>query len=1103
MASTPDLPQEIFASILAYLDPISLSAASQANRLLHRIATHPSLWKTPYLLRWSTGDVHRERRRRTLQWRLRHLSQQLDAWARRANQLAGQDPVQAQTSRSDYSPDGTFLFFSPPRLAARNDAAGDQPDFYRLFLERIRIDQEVLDLLYHQVEATHSRIPAVEQLALRFGDDAKDVLRAVVSAQLSGPSGTDHGLPASDDLLAGKDKGKAVPYQRPHEPTPRYRLRAYDVHLPTTMRSDSHHLVILHRAREMLEHLQRAEAMRRLKQLDRQAMRASTTATDQNSDRADDGGDIRDDEDDDDGSLFPVDSTEKAISILAMFRGGELYLVRQELDVLAAACDLYLQSVRPDLASAAGHRADDGQSRSEEVARAMALAIGDFLRDNGFRGARTGLFQDLDNHFLHHCLETNRETIPLSLTVIFCAVANRLGLRASLCNFPTRILAVVNYSSASHAPDDKRFWLDVAEYTIRPAQSGPGAATQFAPILTQADLQRWIDQLHLAHRADFILPARPTEMVVRAARNIVASVQRAQILPRQARPGEGAGSQADAAEARRETHPQAGRFADGRERPDRLFLKLRHGWVPTQEQDSVYQLRCGTAAAAKAPPEDFAAWKMLQRYRSESSTFRASSAAVQGCPNGFAAWIEARHADDDWTHRLASQRHRASAWSEHDQQASMYAAANGFVRLTDELGDRGADWIAGLIQSYFPLDVGQVQRDFLGVAESPPAASFGRRAEDRDENHSESGSDSSFEGSFSGREERGDRSAQAKLAGRTYMRNPGVRFLLGSMMETVRSKDAMEPKVNPRPGRAARMAREARQASGSATEATPTDAHAGDGEPSAGQGAGEDEQEDPVTYRVGTLFRHRTYGYLACTLGWDSRCAAPEEWIQNMGVDQLPPPSTIEPGAARPQRDNIGGTDAAAAAVDDEWVASPTSPPVRGGFKSTRMKRDKRGGRHQPFYHSQVADGTRRYVAEVNVVPLPLPPSRRSSQVGHGSERQQDHAERDRDAADIRTLLRLRGLGEYFRCFDYATGRMRRNRETREMFPDDWSDDEGEGGVEEETDGKDQGPQEGGALGLKLAASPPPPPPPPPAQAAPPSSVGIEDTERVSEDGSW
>ncbi|KAF8528116.1 hypothetical protein BU17DRAFT_38435 [Hysterangium stoloniferum] len=74
-----------------------------------------------------------------------------------------------------------------------------------------------------------------------------------------------------------------------------------------------------------------------------------------------------------------------------------------------------------------------------------------------------------------------------------------------------------------------------------------------------------------------------------------------------------------------------------------------------------------------------------------------------------------------------------------------------------------------------------------------------------------------------------------------------------------------------------------------------------------------------VKHHVGTIFRHKTYGYNGLIKSWDYSCKATDEWIRTMRVGDLP------------------------------------------------------RGRDQPFYHSYMADGQIRYVAEENMEPLSNP----------------------------------------------------------------------------------------------------------------------------------
>lgn len=43
-----------------------------------------------------------------------------------------------------------------------------------------------------------------------------------------------------------------------------------------------------------------------------------------------------------------------------------------------------------------------------------------------------------------------------------------------------------------------------------------------------------------------------------------------------------------------------------------------------------------------------------------------------------------------------------------------------------------------------------------------------------------------------------------------------------------------------------------------------------------------------VRYRIGQVFQHRRYNYVATITGWDAECDAGEEWMIRMGVDRLP-----------------------------------------------------------------------------------------------------------------------------------------------------------------------------------------------------------------------
>ena len=52
--------------------------------------------------------------------------------------------------------------------------------------------------------------------------------------------------------------------------------------------------------------------------------------------------------------------------------------------------------------------------------------------------------------------------------------------------------------------------------------------------------------------------------------------------------------------------------------------------------------------------------------------------------------------------------------------------------------------------------------------------------------------------------------------------------------------------------------------------------------------AGKKVRTEDILFRVGQIIRHRRYSYRGVIFGWESKCEAGEEWIQQMRVDALP-----------------------------------------------------------------------------------------------------------------------------------------------------------------------------------------------------------------------
>ena len=49
-----------------------------------------------------------------------------------------------------------------------------------------------------------------------------------------------------------------------------------------------------------------------------------------------------------------------------------------------------------------------------------------------------------------------------------------------------------------------------------------------------------------------------------------------------------------------------------------------------------------------------------------------------------------------------------------------------------------------------------------------------------------------------------------------------------------------------------------------------------------------EESSGRVKYSVGQVFQHKRYNYMAVIIGWDAECAAPERWMSQMRVHELP-----------------------------------------------------------------------------------------------------------------------------------------------------------------------------------------------------------------------
>lgn len=657
-------PVEVFEAIFQHLSPIELSRLAQTNRTLNRIATTSGLWERAYLSFWPEEDVERGRERGTLDWRNACRHGQLFAAARQAWEEGGFERSERETfagldsidrddgkrKRRAQNVDVPFPFFLSATASEREhqDELQPTPRFYDLFCKRIRADQEVLDLIEEQCKSATGWIHCIDRIVTKYGNDVKDLLHALVCVQQRSAK------------IAGSDSASN------DFPT------AFQLRLREMKRSQSHHLTLLHLARELLEHLQSREAMKGLI-----AMRPDTNAppvvlswTELHPVRG----------------LQPPGQAklqsaqlakqyENGLCWLSMFRGGEGQEISCELDVLATSCALFL--ARSDV-------------QIKEHPRAFAVGICNFMQSRGFRGAGDGDFHNLDNNFIHLCLdESGRESLPLTLVVIFCSIAARLGLSAFPTNTPGKILAVVNVSSSAHhvagqrdAPmHEDRFWVNV--YSGGQIHEPGDMIGPFGPRLSLQD-----DAM--------TAQSSPASCCLRAARNVITSVQRAQVLPTVNTNPVGELVEDTEAVQRQGSYvtkaPPDQRFERLMMAPNTLFNPRRTFLHPRHREIHL---------VSPFWTSDLSAHRLRRTFTSGSTPIASAETPFLPTPGRF---------------------QRVRHWSEATQHASMHAASNALTRLGDELGERGLAWSMGLVCNFFPLDI-LVMHDELTGYQDPQTGS--------------------------------------------------------------------------------------------------------------------------------------------------------------------------------------------------------------------------------------------------------------------------------------------------------------------------------------------------------------------------------------------
>lgn len=163
-------------------------------------------------------------------------------------------------------------------------------------------------------------------------------------------------------------------------------------------------------------------------------------------------------------------------------------------------------------------------SWATQTLREKASTIAAYLLDENLVGlSENQRYMDVRNSLLSVALtHPDRPSLPLISTVLYCAVAKRLGLDAKPCGFPTHVYTIVsappgydldgNMVSKDGDPGSSTLYLD-------PFQSAkPKPLIQLQETLANMGI-------HTSDCGSFLEPASDIAIVMRCAKNIINAVQ--------------------------------------------------------------------------------------------------------------------------------------------------------------------------------------------------------------------------------------------------------------------------------------------------------------------------------------------------------------------------------------------------------------------------------------------------------------------------------------------------------------------------------------------------------------------------------------------------
>ncbi|KAF2220060.1 Hemimethylated DNA-binding protein YccV like-domain-containing protein [Elsinoe ampelina] len=169
----------------------------------------------------------------------------------------------------------------------------------------------------------------------------------------------------------------------------------------------------------------------------------------------------------------------------------------------------------------------------EQDPELRALVIADWLREHGIAGLdpTETAYHAMKHNFLSFTLrERSKCSLPLQSTVIFCAVATRLGLTAHCINFPGHIFAIIlpptpttNSTTPPDLPLSHRFYISPWSHSNHQS----GGIIPYPVLASQLSHSGVPPRLHTT----YLSPASPADMVLRTCRNIMRSYEEWHNIP--------------------------------------------------------------------------------------------------------------------------------------------------------------------------------------------------------------------------------------------------------------------------------------------------------------------------------------------------------------------------------------------------------------------------------------------------------------------------------------------------------------------------------------------------------------------------------------------